>query len=118
VSGSVSIAQRLAPEAETVLYRVVQEALANVARHAQAERVFVELSDSEADRGVVLTIADDGVGFDMADLSSFVSGGHFGLAGMRERVELTSGRYTVTSSPGNGTRIQVWLSAAECEVAA
>lgn len=108
----VSAGRRITPEAETVLYRVVQEALTNVANHARADRVRVELIDSTADGGVTLTIDDDGVGFDLADVPSFVAGGHFGLAGMRERAELTSGRYTMTSTPGRGTRVRVWMPAA------
>ena len=71
---------------------------------------------TEPDGGVTLTVTDDGCGFDMTNMASFVSDGHYGLAGMRERVELTSGRYTITSAPGRGTRVEVWMSAADREV--
>ena len=91
---------RLPEDTEIVLYRVVQEALTNVARHARASRARVELTET-AD-GVVLEVHDDGVGFDP---SAEVRGGldHFGLAGMRERVELAGGTWTVWSRPGSGT---------------
>ncbi|WP_436534493.1 amino acid permease [Actinoplanes sp. HUAS TT8] len=114
---AVSTARRMSPEAETVLYRVVQEALTNIANHARAHRARVELTDAPGGDGVELTIVDDGVGFALEDMPSFVSGGHFGLAGMRERAELTAGRYTIDSTPGHGTRVQIWMPATEREVA-
>ncbi|GAA2706693.1 amino acid permease [Actinoplanes palleronii] len=114
---AVSTTRRMTPEAETVLYRVVQEALTNVANHARAGRARVELIDVPTGEGVDLTIDDDGVGFALEDMPSFVAGGHFGLAGMRERAELTSGRFTVTSTPGGGTRVQIWMPATDREVA-
>jgi len=104
---SVSVSQRLDQSTETVLYRVVQEALANVARHAGATNATVTLTDSGADDTVVMTVVDDGVGFDTARIPSFVPSGHFGVAGMRERVELTSGEYLLESTAGAGTRITV-----------
>lgn len=90
---------RLSPEIETVVYRVVQEALTNVARHAQATRATVEISvRSDHARA---TIVDDGVGFDVGDgpLRSL------GLAGMRERALLVGGRLEIVSTPEAGTRI-------------
>ncbi|MGI5398098.1 PAS domain-containing sensor histidine kinase [Streptomyces sp. CA-135486] len=126
---TMSVSQRLEPDIETVLYRIVQEALTNVARHAHATNAAVTLADSvpgsgadaDADAGagagagadhpsensVVLTVADDGVGFDTTRTPSFVAGGHFGMASMRERVHIASGTYVLTSSPGAGTRIEV-----------
>jgi len=105
----VTVAGRLERDTETVLYRVVQEALANVARHARAGTVTVEITGPDGAGGVVLSVVDDGVGFDTTGLPTFVAGGHFGLAGMRERVELTGGRYAVDSAAGAGTRIRAWL---------
>jgi signal transduction histidine kinase len=92
--------KRLPQDTEIVLYRVAQEALTNVARHARASKARVELTET-AD-GVVLEVHDDGVGFDPA---AEQLGGldHFGLAGMRERVELAGGTWTVWSRPGSGT---------------
>jgi two-component system NarL family sensor kinase len=104
---SVSISERLDPSTETVLYRVVQEALANVGKHASATSVTVTLTDATPDGSAVMTVVDDGVGFDTAQTAAFVARGHFGLAGMRERVELAAGEYRLTSSPGAGTQILV-----------
>ncbi len=100
-------ATRLSRDRETVLYRVMQEALANVAKHAHAARVWVWL---EAQNGLVrLRIHDDGIGFDPATLTALalVQQGHFGLAGMRERVEMVGGRLLIDSAPGDGTTVAV-----------
>jgi signal transduction histidine kinase len=92
---------RLLPEIETVLYRVVQEALNNVAKHAGASRVIVYL---RVDEGQVETrISDDGIGFDAATTGELTSRGHYGLAGMRERVEMAGGSYRLISARGYGT---------------
>src|SRR6266536_3539218 len=95
----------LAPELETVLYRVTQESLANVGKHARASRVDISLAAS--DGRVRLLVCDDGVGFDLARASASVSQGHFGLVNMRERVEMIGGRLRVSTSPGQGTTIAV-----------
>jgi signal transduction histidine kinase len=89
---------RLDPELETAVYRLVQEALNNVAKHAGADRVQLQIRSGE-DRLAVL-ISDDGKGF---DTKGEFSG--FGLAGMRERVELAGGELQVESMPGSGTRV-------------
>jgi len=91
-------AGRLDPELETVVYRLVQEALNNVAKHAGADRV--QLRVRTADDRLVLLVSDDGRGFDpTADHSGF------GLAGMRERVELAGGELQIESKPGAGTQV-------------
>jgi signal transduction histidine kinase len=99
---------RLAPELETVLYRVTQESLTNIGKHAHASRVTVSLA-SEQD-GVRLRIQDDGVGFDPLAARGLVADGHFGLAGMRERVEMVGGRLVVDSTPGEGTTVDVQMA--------
>jgi signal transduction histidine kinase len=96
---------RLDPEIETVLYRVVQEALSNVAKHARAEHVWVDLR-TEDDR-VDMRVRDDGVGFESNGFDRMVDNGHFGLAGMRHRVEMAAGSYQLESAPGSGTAILV-----------
>ena len=98
---------RLEPELETVLYRVVQEALANVAKHAGARHVWVYLraDDLRAD----LQVRDDGVGFDPARVGGVTGDGHFGLAGMRERVQMAGGTFRLLAAPGSGTAIRVRL---------
>jgi len=93
---------------ETVvnLYRVVQEALSNTARHAAAQRVIIQLA-WEASR-LTLTISDDGRGFVVPDAyHNLAAQGHFGLVGMQERVALISGTWSVESTPGRGTTLRV-----------
>ena len=90
--------ERLHEDLETAVYRVAQEALTNIGRHARAEAVTLELL--EVGQELRLTIQDDGVGFEPGSNST-----GFGLKGMRERAELAGGRLEVESSPGNGTRL-------------
>ena len=92
-----------------MLFRIVQEALNNVARHAQASTVWIELNLEEA--GVVqLTVRDDGVGFDPAQLPEMFRRGHLGLRQMRERVTGLKGTFALHSEPGHGTEIRVGLA--------
>ena len=91
--------RRLPPEAETALYRIVQEGLTNVVKHAAAHRVSITLVRKEA--AAVVVIEDDGQGFD----PEAVRAGALGFTGMRERVELVGGRLTVEASPGAGTTL-------------
>jgi signal transduction histidine kinase len=88
---------RLAPEAETALYRIVQESLTNIVKHARASRVSVVLT--RKDYFVSVVVEDDGVGFEPGRARD----GGLGLVGMRERVGLLGGRLTVESRPGAGT---------------
>jgi PAS domain S-box-containing protein len=95
---------RLPPELETTCYRVIQEALTNVLRHAQAKQVWVELMRDGDDLQV--GVSDDGVGFDpkaMGQRGTAETG--FGLLGMRERVEWLGGRFDIEAHPGRGTAI-------------
>jgi signal transduction histidine kinase len=94
---------RLAPEIELALYRLVQEALTNAVRHADATVVRIEIGETDA--GIVTSVADDGVGFDVAD-----SHAGFGLIGMSERVAFAAGSLDVASSP-EGTRVTFTLPA-------
>ena len=100
----VDLAGRLDGELETVVYRVTQEALLNVTRHARATRLWLEL-EGVGDR-VQLCIRDDGVGFDPRAGAELVHQGHFGLVAMRERVELAGGRFQLESSPGAGVVVR------------
>lgn len=99
--------KRLAPEYETVLFRAVQEALTNIARHAQATQVTVDLRQEEG--RVRLAIADNGVGFDVNAPPRHAHGSGLGLVGLRERVALVGGRCIIESAPGEGTRITIDL---------
>lgn len=97
---------RLRPQVETALYRIVQEALTNVARHAQAETVSV-LLERKANR-LVIIVEDDGKGFDVERLLRSGSPEEkLGLFGMRERANLIGGELTIESSPGAGTTVFV-----------
>ena len=88
----------------TVLYRVVQEALSNVAKHAQASRVNVNIRKL---RGVIrMEVQDDGKSFEVRGVLSTQRNKGLGLLGMRERVEMVGGRFAVESSPGKGTTIR------------
>jgi signal transduction histidine kinase len=95
------LGDRLPTEAETTLYRVVQEALTNVVKHAEASRVSILLVRRDGTATVV--IEDDGRGFDPSEASEQ----SMGLQGMRERAELHDGRLTVETSPGAGTTLVV-----------
>jgi signal transduction histidine kinase len=99
---------KLQPELETVLYRVTQESLANIGKHANASSVNISLAAN--DGHVRLLIRDDGIGFDPSTASTMVTQGHFGLTNMRERVEMVGGKLQVVSTPGEGTTIAVEMS--------
>ena len=97
--------KRLPHELEIALFRVAQEAISNIARHAAAENVSIVLGF--ADGQVTLEIEDDGRGFDVADtLPGVRVNTQYGLAGMRERVSLFDGEFLIESQLGQGTRIQ------------
>jgi signal transduction histidine kinase len=88
-----------------VLYRVAQEALTNVRKHARASSVRLLLDEVRG--GIRLRVSDDGCGCDLS--AGTGAPGHLGLAAMRERAELAGGRLSVESSPGYGTTVQVWI---------
>jgi signal transduction histidine kinase len=96
------------PPSETriILYRIAQEALMNMRKHAHA--ATVEVSLDERDGGYALRIRDDGVGFSPPPALQS-SAGHLGLSSMRERAEMARGTCRVESAPGEGTTVEVWL---------
>ena len=97
----------LAPGDEAVVFRILQESLNNVAKHARAAGVQVTLIGGSQ---VCLSVEDDGQGFDPAQVSGRVSSaGGLGLTQMRERVESRGGHYRVDSTPGGGTRVEARL---------
>jgi PAS domain S-box-containing protein len=89
----------------TVLYRVAQEALTNVERHAHATRVAVSIA--QLPQGLCMKITDDGRAFDVE--RALKDGKRLGLLGMRERLEMVGGSFSITSSPGKGTTIEARL---------
>lgn len=99
---------RLPERVETALYRIIQEAMANIVRHAAAlhVRVSVRLDGEE----VYACVADDGRGFDPAQrLKVATAEGRMGVSSIKERAALLQGRVKVTAVPGKGTEIGVWL---------
>jgi two-component system CheB/CheR fusion protein len=100
----VRVDQRLPSETETLLYRIVQEALNNVAKHAHAHKVRIVLT-GEPDH-LLLTVEDDGEGFDTV---AATGDRRFGLIGIRERAALVNGTASIESAPGKGTKITIRL---------
>jgi signal transduction histidine kinase len=102
---------RLPPELETACFRIAQEALTNVMRHAQARRICVELRRRGEE--LHLTVRDDGIGFDVGTvLKRRASGEGLGLQGMQERALILNGKIEIKSAPLHGTEIHVWFSLA------
>jgi two-component system, NarL family, sensor histidine kinase UhpB len=99
---------RLAPGTEQAIYRVVQEALHNVAKHAHARNVTVQVE--RADELVHVSVEDDGVGIQARSGSRDQS---FGLAGIKERISMLGGISRVISTKGEGTRIEISVPAGE-----
>lgn len=99
------ISQRLPRDLELVFYRVAQEALNNVARHADAQNVVMRLE--QRDNQLALEVVDDGNGFDVAAKAAAGSrrSGGLGLLGMRERLAMIGGELRLDSAPGQGTRL-------------
>jgi PAS domain S-box-containing protein len=97
---------RLPPNHETTIYRMVQEALTNISKHASASNVSV-IVEARVDNGggVVAIVEDDGVGIDNEALADRSSAPHLGLRGMRERADLAGGSLEIESGPGRGTTL-------------
>jgi signal transduction histidine kinase len=93
--------ERVPTDVETTLYRIVQEALTNIVKHADANKVSIVLVRREG--WLTAVVEDDGRGFDLAA----VTADNLGLEGIRERVELHEGRLTVETAPGSGTTLRV-----------
>jgi signal transduction histidine kinase len=101
--------RRLEADVELSLFRITQEALSNVARHAAASQAAVQISFHPA--ALTLEISDNGKGFTPPrSPAEFAPGGHYGLQGIHERVELIGGKLTIESVPGNGATLRVDLS--------
>ncbi len=98
--------QRLSNQVELTIYRLVQESLANISRHAQASGARITLAFKSS--ALELTVQDDGKGFDPpTSLEKLTSGGHYGLMGMQERADSIGGELKIDSSLGVGTTVQL-----------
>jgi len=98
--------EKLPPQIETAFYRIIQEALNNIAKHAQADRV--EISLVKRDSKILASIQDNGKGFDLEKVLHPESPERgFGLVGIQERVSLLGGQIDIQSSPGSGTLIHI-----------
>jgi two-component system sensor histidine kinase UhpB len=94
-------------ESEMALFRIAQEALTNAVRHSKAREVTISLQSVE--EKLVLSIADDGAGFDVDAPAALAEGGRFGLINMRERAEALGGELLVESAAGKGPKVTVAL---------
>jgi signal transduction histidine kinase len=100
--------EHLSVKTEAVLFRIFQEAMHNIAKHARARSVRVDVASEGG--GVTLDVHDDGIGFDPNEVRDRVStAGSLGLRQMRERVEERGGRLTIASEMGQGTRLSAWV---------
>ena len=95
--------QHLSPEVEVTIYRIIQEALTNITKHAEASNVSVVLRCQNS--SLTALIEDNGLGFDVDRVMSSSQGGKLGLFGMRERASLIGGSLTIESQPGSGSTI-------------
>ena len=103
---AVNLEERLTPELEIALYRIVQEAFTNIVKHAEAKNVLLNIKRLKS--SVKLIIGDDGIGFNLEEVENRRKKEHgVGLLGMRERASLLKGTCTVESNPGEGTRVEV-----------
>ena len=101
--------EELNNNSRTTLYRVAQESLTNVARHAKAGRV--DISIQKLDGGICMKIKDDGKSFPVEKVLNARGGKRLGLLGMRERVEMVGGHFAIVSAPGQGTTITAQIPA-------
>jgi signal transduction histidine kinase len=96
------------PESRVILYRIAQEAIGNVRKHARTDHVSIALGQRRG--GFFVRVSDHGVGFGVADVPVSAPG-HLGLTSMRERAELAGGTCQVQSLPGSGTAVEAWVPA-------
>ena len=101
----VGTAFNTSPMAELQALRIIQEALVNVRKHAHATEVWVTLKNTLG--GTEVTIKDNGRGFTPAAPTPENGSGHHGLTSMRERAEGLGGTFTIVSTPGEGTEVQI-----------
>jgi len=103
----VEMSERLEADAKTVVFRIAQESLTNVNKHAQASQVAVAIRPFKG--GICMEVADDGKSFKADPKDAGKSEGRLGLLGMQERVRLVNGQFTVKPRPGKGTTVRVMV---------
>ncbi len=96
---------QLTPEAETAIFRIIQEALSNARKYAETERIFVKLDSDE--QNIYLVVKDWGKGFELSSLNGSSGNDHLGVVGMEERAKLIGGEFEISSEVGKGTQIEV-----------
>ena len=106
--GIEGTAEGLLPDMEIAVYRIVQEALTNIRKHARASHV--QLQAQFLPQLVIVTVRDNGIGFEVPqEMAELANQGNFGLMGLKERAQLFGGQATITSQPGQGTEVQAVL---------
>ena len=112
VEKNIRLEESQVPEKlKIIIFRIIQESMNNSAKHSRAGKIAIDLS-FENDR-ILLSVSDNGVGFNRADAASMGRNAKFGLTSMRERAELSGGKFDIASSPGKGTRISVCWKAVD-----
>ena len=111
---ATALCEHLDSQQKTVVFRVAQESLTNVAKHAQATRVEVTLCKHRS--GLCMEVADNGKSFDQNPLNSGKTRKRLGLLGMQERVRLVNGKFTIKAAPGKGTTVRVVIPFRKPEV--
>jgi signal transduction histidine kinase len=100
--------RRVVPKDQEInVYRIVQESLNNIVKHSGATKASIEISEEGPD--LMITIADNGKGFDARAARTATIGSGFGLAGVAERVSMLGGRHSIASTPGHGTTVTILL---------
>lgn len=102
-----TVPTQLPEHVETAVYRIAQEALQNIMKHAEAKQAVLRLRTTA--RGVVLEISDDGKGFDQTHATEKAGPVGYGVSGMQQRAELLGGRLTLASKPGRGTMLRLTM---------
>jgi NarL family two-component system sensor histidine kinase YdfH len=108
----LTISRSIAPKTCDHIIRIVAEGLTNIARHAQASRVWLRVAVS-GDNDLKISLRDDGMGFDLAEIAA--RSGHYGLLGMRERARLAGGAIEIQSAAGEGTTLHLILPLPEAQ---
>jgi signal transduction histidine kinase len=102
------IAQILSLQSATNIYRIFQESLTNIVKHSQATQIFISIQNP--DNGVSFSIKDNGIGYNLEQvLSGEIAADRMGLAAIEERVRILGGSLKISSQPGKGTEISVFV---------